>query len=431
MSNNTVEIKPGTVLHGKITPPGDKSISHRLVLLASLAEGKSVIRGFLKSDDCLRTVQAMKQMGVSIAEKNSAVFEIQGVGLHGLKSPGDLIYTGNSGTTTRLLLGVLAGQPFKTVLDGDESIRTRPMKRVTEPLKQMGALIQGRDNGNYTPLTIEGGKLKAIYFINTLASAQVKSAVLFAGLYAEGETKIEEPRPSRDHTERLLEAMGAHLSRKSLVVSLTPPQKLNPIEATVPGDISSAAFWLAAGAIQPGKSITVEGVGLNPTRIGFVKVLSKMGANLKIESETTNSEPMGNVTVTGGLLKGVTITRDEVPSLIDELPLLMVLGSLSQGKTVIRGAEELRVKETDRIKTMVKNLTTLGASIKEYPDGVEIEGKESFNGGEVDSFMDHRVAMSMAVAALRAKSAVKIKDAHCVNISYPAFFTDFQKMARA
>jgi len=428
MSNNTVEIKPGTILQGKITPPGDKSISHRLILLASLAEGRSVIRKFLRSDDCLRTLEAMKQMGVSIVEK-SPDLEIQGVGLRGLKSPGNMIYTGNSGTTTRLLMGVLAGQPFKAVLDGDESIKTRPMKRVTEPLKQMGAVIQGRDNGNYTPLTIEGGKLKAIHFINSLASAQVKSAVLLAGLFSEGIIKIEEPRPSRDHTERLLQAMGVDVRRQGNVVALVPPKKINPIEMTVPGDISSAAFWLAAGAIQPGKTVTVENVGLNPTRIGFVKVLSKMGANIQIETQSEIPEPIGTIIVTGGLLNGVTITRDEVPSLIDELPLLMVLGSLAKGKTVIRGAEELRVKETDRIKTMVKNLMTLGVSVKEYPDGVEIEGKTSFDGGEVDSFMDHRIAMSMAIAALRAKSAVKIKNADCVDISYPEFFTDFRKMA--
>ncbi len=430
MPNNTVEIKPGTALQGKITPPGDKSISHRLILLASLAEGRSVIRRFLRSDDCLRTLEAMKQMGVSMVEKSSDL-EIQGAGLRGLKSPGNMIYTGNSGTTTRLLLGVLAGQPFKAVLDGDESIRARPMKRVTEPLKQMGAVIQGRDNGNYTPLSIEGGKLKAIHFVNSLASAQVKSAVLLAGLFAEGITKIEEPRQSRDHTERLLQAMGADMRREGNLITLIPPERLNPIDMTVPGDISSAAFWLAAGAIQPGKSITVEDVGLNPTRIGFVKVLSKMGANLKIEAGSANSEPIGNITVIGGQLNGVTITRDEVPSLIDELPLLMVLGSVSKGRTVIRGAEELRVKETDRIKAMVKNLMILGVSVKEYPDGVEIEGKTSFSGGEVDSFMDHRVAMSMAIAALRAKSAVKIKNADCVDISYPEFFTDFRKMARA
>ncbi len=370
----------------------------------------------------------MKQMGVSIVEK-SPDLEIQGVGLRGLKSPGNMIYTGNSGTTTRLLMGVLAGQPFKAVLDGDESIKTRPMKRVTEPLKQMGAVIQGRDNGNYTPLTIEGGKLKAIHFINSLASAQVKSAVLLAGLFSEGIIKIEEPRPSRDHTERLLQAMGVDVRRQGNVVALVPPKKINPIEMTVPGDISSAAFWLAAGAIQPGKTVTVENVGLNPTRIGFVKVLSKMGANIQIETQSEIPEPIGTIIVTGGLLNGVTITRDEVPSLIDELPLLMVLGSLAKGKTVIRGAEELRVKETDRIKTMVKNLMTLGVSVKEYPDGVEIEGKTSFDGGEVDSFMDHRIAMSMAIAALRAKSAVKIKNADCVDISYPEFFTDFRKMA--
>jgi len=217
--------------------------------------------------------------------------------------------------------------------------------------------------------------------------------------------------------------------RQGNVVALVPPKKINPIEMTVPGDISSAAFWLAAGAIQPGKTVTVENVGLNPTRIGFVKVLSKMGANIQIETQSEIPEPIGTIIVTGGLLNGVTITRDEVPSLIDELPLLMVLGSLAKGKTVIRGAEELRVKETDRIKTMVKNLMTLGVSVKEYPDGVEIEGKTSFDGGEVDSFMDHRIAMSMAIAALRAKSAVKIKNADCVDISYPEFFTDFRKMA--
>ncbi|MBI4431625.1 MAG: 3-phosphoshikimate 1-carboxyvinyltransferase [Candidatus Omnitrophica bacterium] len=427
---STFEIKPGTALEGSITPPGDKSISHRLVFLAALAEGRSRIRGFLSSDDCMRTVNVMRELGVCISEKRKDELEILGVGLHSLKSPAKVLYTGNSGTTTRMLMGISAGQKFRTVIDGDESIRKRPMKRISEPLSRMGAVIRGREDGNFTPISVEGGGLKPIFCYNKLSSAQVKSAVLIAGLYANGVTEIEEPFPSRDHTERLLERMGAEIVRKGNAVAILPPRKLNPIEATVPGDISSAAFWLAAGAVQSGKSIAVEGVGLNPTRTGFIKVLSKMGADIQMKICSDDSEPVGIVTVTGNNLVGISIQKDDIPSLIDEIPLIMVLGSLANGRTIIRGASELRVKETDRIQAMVKNLRTLGVAVKEYPDGVEIEGRSGLDGGEVESFTDHRMAMSMAIAGLRAKSPVKIKNSECVDISYPEFFTDFRKLAK-
>lgn len=426
---SVVQLGPNVSLKGVVHPPGDKSISHRLVMLASIAEGKSRFSGLLRSDDCQRTIDAMRAMGISIRETNGGSIEVDGKGLRGLRKPEREIYAGNSGTTIRLLLGLLAGQSFDTVLTGDESLCKRPMRRVTDPLRLMGASIEGQENGNYAPIRTRSGSLTPIRFENHLASAQVKSALLLAGLYAKGITEIIEPRPSRDHTERLLRAMGGKIIQTGSRIQLTPVERLSALEMTVPGDLSSAAFWLAAGAIQPGVTIRVENVGLNPTRMGFVKAIKKMGAKMDVHVQDESIEPVGYITVTGSPLKGVTLTEVDIPSIIDELPLIMVLASLAKGRTTIHGAEELRVKETDRIYAMVKNLDILGVSLQGYPDGVEIDGQEQgFLGGKVESFGDHRIAMAMAIASLRAQEPIEIHGADCVDISYPDFFKDFERI---
>ncbi|HNX69573.1 MAG TPA: 3-phosphoshikimate 1-carboxyvinyltransferase [Candidatus Omnitrophota bacterium] len=416
-------------LSGIYTPPGDKSISHRALLFGALAEGESAYENFLESEDCLHTLEALRRMGISIRhEKGTRKIAISGKGVHGLTSPGGELYLGNSGTSMRLLLGILAGQKFETVLTGDPSLSGRPMRRVTDPLKQMGAQIKGKENGNFAPLIIRGGKLRGISFDNKLSSAQVKSALLFAGMYAEGKTVIHEGVPSRDHTERFLEASGASFRRegKDLVIERT--EKLRPFQARIAGDISSAAFFIAGAAMIPGSEVTVRDVGLNPTRTGLLEVLKRMGAKIRTEVTQTVPEPMGNIYVQGARLHGTGITHAEIPSLIDELPVLMVAMALSEGESLISGAAELRVKETDRIRSMVGNLKAIGASVEELPDGSLIRGVEGFHGASVESFGDHRTAMSMAVASLVTKGAITVKDTECIATSYPAFEEHFNAL---
>ena len=418
--------------HGTYTPPGDKSISHRAILFGALAEGESSYENFLEAGDCLHTLEAMRQMGVEIQhEKGTGKIRILGRGLRGLSAPGRELYLGNSGTSMRLLLGILAGQRFEAVLTGDPSLSARPMRRVTDPLKQMGAQIKGKENGNFAPLTIRGGRLRGIDFDNKLSSAQVKSALLFAGMYAEGRTIVREAIPSRDHTERFLEASGARFQKidNHLVVEKT--EMLLPIRAHVAGDISSAAFFIVGAAMIPGSEVTIQNVGLNPTRTGLLEVLKRMGARIETHVIKTVPEPMGTIHVCGAKLKGTGITHREIPSLIDELPVLMVAMALADGESLISGAAELRVKETDRIQSMVRNLKAIGASIEELPDGSLIRGVEEFHGATVESFGDHRTAMSMGVASLAAKGTITVTDTACIATSYPAFMDHFLRLLKS
>lgn len=417
---------------GLYAPPGDKSISHRAILFGALAEGESVYDNFLEAEDCLNTLAAMRQMGVEIHhEGGTGKVRISGKGLQKLSAPSRELYLGNSGTSMRLLLGILAGQRFETVLTGDPSLSMRPMRRVADPLKQMGAQIKGRENGNFAPLTVRGGKLRGIDFDNKLSSAQVKSALLFAGMYAEGRTIVREAIPSRDHTERFLEATGARFQKIDNHLIVEKTEMLLPLHTRVAGDISSAAFFIVGAAMIPGSEVTVRDVGLNPTRTGLLEVLKRMGAKIEIQITQTVPEPMGTIHVCGAKLNGTGIGHEEIPSLIDELPVLMVAMALAEGESLISGAAELRVKETDRIQSMVRNLKAIGASIEELPDGSIIRGVEGFQGATVESFGDHRTVMSMGVASLATKGTITVTDTACIATSYPAFMEDFQNLLKA
>jgi 3-phosphoshikimate 1-carboxyvinyltransferase len=418
--------RPG-ILKGEFIPPGDKSISHRAVMFGALSQGASSYTHFLQAEDCLNTMKAFQLMGIDIVLDKGGRITIHGKGLDGLKAPAKELYMGNSGTTTRLLMGILAGQRFEATLTGDPSLSSRPMKRVTEPLKKMGAQIKGRDSGNFAPLTIRGGKLNAIEFENKLASAQVKSALLLAGLYAEGKTRIHEPLVSRDHTERFLAAAGANFKKEGGWLTIEKSE-LKPLEGDIPGDISTAAFFMVGASMIPGSEMVFRRVCLNPTRTGILEVLKRMGARLEINKTQDIPEPMGDITVKGGRLKGTGITREEIPSLIDELPILMVAMALAEGESLVSGAEELRVKETDRIHSMVTNLKAIGGNIEELPDGSLIRGVERFHGGRVQSFGDHRTAMSLAIATLAMDGDLEIEDTECVATSFPSFFTEFERL---
>ncbi|MBI3316594.1 MAG: 3-phosphoshikimate 1-carboxyvinyltransferase [Candidatus Omnitrophica bacterium] len=430
MSSVTVS-GPG-LIQGTFIPPGDKSISHRAVMFGALSDGESSYTHFLEAEDCLSTLEAFRAMGVSIDhKKGSGKITIHGVGLRGLKAPEREIYLGNSGTSMRVLMGILAGQKFEVTLTGDPSLTSRPMRRVTDPLKKMGAQIKGKDNGNFAPITIRGGKLKGIDFDNHLASAQVKSALLFAGLYAEGQTKIRETISSRDHTERFLQSAGASFKRAGQWLVVEKTEHLKPFHAEIPGDISAAAFFITAAAMTRGSSLTVEKVCLNPTRTGLIRVLERMGASIQTTVTQTDPEPLGIIQVQGRKLKGTRISKDEIPSLIDELPILMTAMAVAEGESLISGAEELRVKETDRIHSMAVNLNRLGAQLEELPDGCIIRGGAKLYGGKVTSFGDHRTAMSMAIAALTLEAGeVVIEDTDCVATSFPSFFDELNRLRK-
>ena len=414
---------------GTYTPPGDKSISHRALLFGALADGESSYENFLEAEDCLHTLGALRQMGISIEhELGSGRVRVRGGGLQGLKAPAKELYLGNSGTSMRLLLGVLAGQKFEAVMSGDPSLSKRPMRRVTDPLKRMGAQIKGREDANYAPLTIRGGRLHGIDFENKLSSAQVKSALLFAGMYAEGKTLIREAVPSRDHTERFLEAAGARFQKNGERLIIERTEKLLPLCGRIAGDISSAAFFIVGAAMIPGSEVTLRDVGLNPTRTGVLEVLKRMGARIETRVTQTIPEPMGDIHVRGAKLKGTGISHQEIPSLIDELPVLMVAMALAEGESLISGAAELRVNETDRIQSMVRNLKAIGASIEELPDGSLVRGVEGFHGATVQSFGDHRTAMSMGVASLATRGTVTVQDSDCIATSYPLFTDHFNRL---
>ncbi|MBI3306783.1 MAG: 3-phosphoshikimate 1-carboxyvinyltransferase [Candidatus Omnitrophica bacterium] len=418
-------------IQGSLIPPGDKSISHRAVMFGALSEGESSYSHFLEAEDCLSTLNAFRAMGVPIDyQKGSGKITIHGVGLRGLKAPAGEIDLGNSGTSMRVMMGILAGQKFEVVLTGDPSLSSRPMRRVTDPLKKMGAQIKGKDNGNFAPITIRGGKLKGIEFDNRLASAQVKSAILFAGLYADGPTKIRESIFSRDHTERFLQAAGAPLKREGDWIVIEKAERLKPFQAQIPGDISAAAFFIVGAAMIPGSSLVVEKVCLNPTRTGLIRVLERMGASIQTQITQREPEPLGVIRVEGRKLKGTRIAKNEIPSLIDELPILMTAMAVAEGESLISGAEELRVKETDRIHSMAVNLNALGADLQELPDGCIIRGGVKLHGGKVTSFGDHRTAMSMAIAALTLEGEVVIEDTACVATSFPSFFEELSRLRR-
>ncbi len=426
MSNQTLEnrtIAPTKSLRGELSVPGDKSISHRSIMLGSLAEGTTRVSGFLMGEDNLSTWKAFEAMGVAIRQTGPDALEIEGVGLDGLTEPGDVLDCGNSGTTMRLMSGLMAGQNFFSVLTGDKYLRRRPMKRVVTPLAAMGARIWGRDGGARAPLAIQGGSLNPITYASPVASAQVKSAVLLAGLSVDGETKVTEPHISRDHSERMLTCFGADVRPFEGGVSLIGRPRLMAQEVTVPGDISSAAFFMVAGLVTPGAELTIRNVGINPTRSGIIDILIAMGGQLELLNIREQSgEPVADVLIRHSRLKGIEISGDMVPRAIDEFPVISVAAALAEGTTTIRDAEELRVKETDRIAAMVSELSKLGAQVEARPDGMVITGVEQLNGGKVSSHGDHRIAMSMAVAALSAREDVTIEDAACTDTSFPGFW---------
>jgi 3-phosphoshikimate 1-carboxyvinyltransferase len=413
--------KAAAGLRGTVGVPGDKSISHRAAIFAALAEGTTRIRNFLPANDCLATLDVVRGLGIEI-EYGSEEVLVHGRGLNGLREPTRPLECGGSGTTMRLMSGLLAGQPFYSVLASNAQLARRPMDRVAVPLRAMGATILGREGGRYAPLSIVGGSLAGIRYEMPVASAQVKSAILLAGLFAEGETEVVEPAPSRDHTERMLRAMGAPIHVEGNVVSVHRAAHLNALDIRVPGDISSAAFLAAAAAIVPGSRITIPGVGLNPGRVGIVNVLRRMGAALSLHNERLeNGEPVADIEIEHSALLGTQISPEEVPGLIDELPVLAVIATQADGVTEVRGAAELRVKETDRIATTVGELQRLGAGIEALPDGFIVRGPVQLKCGEVSSHGDHRLAMSLAVAALAADGESTIEDTACIADSFPGF----------
>jgi len=412
-------ITPGRPLRGVLRVPGDKSISHRAAILGAIARGTTRVFGFLPAEDTRSTLRCLRALGVSIQEQEGTALELRG---GALREPDEVLDVGNSGTTLRLLAGVLAGQGFHTVLTGDASIRRRPMDRIADPLRRMGARISGRQGGRLAPLGIAGGGLRGIAYTTPVASAQVKSAVLLAGLFAEGETSVGEPSQSRDHTERMLRAFGVEVAREGLTTRLRGPAALSATEVHVPGDLSSAAFLLVAAALVPGSELAVTDVGLNPTRTGVLDILGMMGATLDMrDRREEGGEPVGTVAIRAGRLRGAAIGGALIPRAIDELPVLAVAASLAEGETVIRDAAELRVKESDRVEALARELGRLGAAVEARADGLVIRGGRRLSGGRVASGGDHRIAMALAVAGLCADGPVTIDDPACIETSFPGF----------
>ncbi len=415
-------------LKGTIQVPGDKSISHRSIMFGAIAKGKTTVSGFLLGEDCLSTIECFRKLGVEIDVDGTNV-TINSTGIDAWEEPKEVLYTGNSGTTTRLMLGILAGTNLHTVMTGDASIGKRPMRRVADPLRLMGANISGRANGQFTPLAIQGTQLKAIDYSMPVASAQVKSAILFAGIRAEGTTTVRENEVSRDHTERMLKQFGGKLTVENGVITIDGGQQLNGTHVDVPGDISSAAFFLVAGAIVPNSEITLKNVGVNPTRSGILEVFEKMGAKMTVEVEDQHAaEPTATIKIRTSQLEATTIEGDIIPRLIDEIPILALLATQANGKTVIRNAEELKVKETDRIEAVVTELKKLGANIEATDDGMIIEGPTKLHGAHLNSYGDHRIGMMAAVAALITDSSIELDDAECIAVSYPTFFNDVSEL---
>ena len=415
-------IKPSGKLRGEITVPGDKSISHRSVMLGSIAKGDTKISGFLTGEDCLSTIDCFKKLGIDI-EVNGTDVTVHGKGLKGLSAPAETLDVGNSGTTLRLMSGILSAQPFTTRLTGDSSIQKRPMGRVASPLGLMGAKITSENEKMTAPLTIEGQKLHGIDYTLPVASAQVKSALILAGLYADGETRITEPEATRDHTEIMLNYLGADIRKEGDTIVVRPAAELTGRDITVPGDISSAAYFIAAALISKDSEVLIKNVGVNPTRTGIITAFKAMGGNIELTNErTVCGEPVADILVRSSRLHGVVIKGAIIPKLIDEIPVIAAAACYASGETVIADAAELRVKESDRIKTMAAELGRMGATVIQTDDGMIILGGIPLHGAVCESYNDHRVAMSVAVAALGAKGETQIKDCGCVDISFPGYF---------
>lgn len=417
-------------LKGEVSVPGDKSISHRSVMFGSIARGTTEIHHYLQGADCLSTIACFEKMGIEIENRGDAVL-VHGRGLHGLQRPEQILDCGNSGTTTRLISGILAAQDFDVTLTGDASIQKRPMKRIMEPLSMMGADIQSVNDNGCAPLHITGKPLHGIHYHSKVASAQVKSAILLAGLYADGETKVTEPYVSRNHTELMLGHFGASVHTEDTTAVIQPATQLYGNRIDVPGDISSAAFFLAAGLMVPNSEILIRNVGINPTRDGILRVCRNMGADLTLLNQNSSSgEPTADLLVRSSNLHGTVIEGAIIPTLIDELPMIAAMACFAEGTTVIRDAAELKVKESNRIEVMVRNLTAMGADAEETEDGMIIRGGAPLHGAVIDSKLDHRIAMTFAVTGLCADGETTIQGAECVNISYPGFYEDLKRLMR-
>lgn len=417
-------------LSGELTVPGDKSISHRSIMLGSIAKGTTAIRGFLQGADCLSSIACFRKMGVEIQNDGDLV-TVKGLGLRGLKAPTDTLDVGNSGTTTRLMSGILAAQNFSCRVNGDSSIQKRPMKRIMLPLSMMGANITSELGNDCAPLRITGSNLHGIAYDSPVASAQVKSAILFAGLYADGVTSVTEPAVSRNHTELMFESFGVDIKTEGRTATVHPASELYAQEIEVPGDISSAAYFIAAGLITPNSEITIKNVGINPTRDGILRVCEMMGANVKLEAKGGGvGEPIADITVSTTTLHGCEIGGNIIPTLIDEIPIIAIMAATAEGDTIIKDAAELKVKESNRIDVMVSNLSAMGASIEATDDGMIIHGGKPLHGAAIDSKLDHRIAMSFAVASLIADGETEILGSECVDISYPTFYRDIMKLVQ-
>lgn len=435
-----MELYPSKGLRGELTIPGDKSISHRAVMFGALAKGTTEITHFLQGADCLSTIDCFQKMGVPIENTNERIL-VHGKGLHGLRKPQESLNVGNSGTTTRLISGILSGQPFATTLSGDDSLNTRPMKRIMTPLTMMGADIISQKGNGCAPLLInhhlaEGNtpNLKAIHYHSNVASAQVKSSILLAGLYADGITKVTEPTLSRNHTELMLNGFGAKVicttsETGQATASIEPCEELFAQKINVPGDISSAAYFIAAGLLVPNSEILIKNVGINPTRAGILKVCQDMGADITyLNQKEEGGEPTADLLVRSSALKGTVIEGSIIPTLIDELPMIAVMAAFAKGRTVIKDAAELKVKETDRIATTTAGLRAMGATVTPTEDGMIIEGGTGLHGGTVDSSLDHRIAMAFSIGALAAEGNTKIINSSCVDISYPTFYETLKEL---
>jgi 3-phosphoshikimate 1-carboxyvinyltransferase len=424
-----IELSKAKSFRGTFSPTPDKSISHRSVIFSSISRGKSIIKNFLRAEDPLSTINALRALGVEIDDSGEDII-VNGNGIYGLKEPFDVIDCGNSGTTIRMLSGVLSGNPFFSVLTGDESLRTRPMGRIINPLRQMGAEIIARVENRFPPIAINGKKLKPIKYTSPVASAQVKSTILLAGLYADGETEIIEPAKSRDHTERMLPSFGAEIKVDGLHVKIIGGTELRGTEVYVPGDFSSASFFIVAALLIKDSDLTIEGVGINPTRTGLISALKEMGADIEIYNiKNLSGEPIADIHCKGGAdMKAINITKEKIPALIDEFPIFCIAATQAEGTTKINGAEELRVKESDRIRSMTTELRKMGAEIEEFDDGLSIKGKTRLKGAVIESYRDHRIAMSLSIAALIADGTSTINGVASVKISFPGFFEILRRL---
>ena len=422
-----MEIKKQTRLRGELTVPGDKSISHRAVMFGSLAQGTTRITNFLEGADCLSTISCFRKMGVDI-ERNASEILVHGRGLHGLSAPSEILDVGNSGTTTRLISGILAGQSFTSELNGDASIQSRPMKRIMTPLQSMGADIVSIKGNGCAPLRITGKPLQAVHYQSPVASAQVKSCVLLAGMYADGITRVTEPVLSRNHTEIMLNYLGAKVTSQGTTASIEPEPVLKAREIQVPGDISSAAYFIAAGLLTPNSQILLRNVGINPTRDGILKVCRAMGADITLLNVNEEGEPVADLLIRSSQLHGTTVEGSIIPTLIDEIPMIAVMAAFAEGTTVIRDAAELKVKESDRIAVVTEGLRRMGAEIQPTEDGMIIHGGKPLQGAKINSYLDHRIAMSFAVAGTICDGTMDIVKGDCVNISYPEFYKDLYSL---